>query len=72
MQRKWHKRGRAGMYRTLDITNSGKGGESMAEKTYAGKIGNGGAQHVKAPFTTDKAKKGSVKTGNDLRVKGGK
>ena len=30
------------------------------------------AQHVKAPFTTDKAKKGSVKTGNDLRVKGGK
>jgi hypothetical protein len=44
----------------------------MAEKTYAGKIGNGGAQHVKAPFTTEKAKKGSVKTGNDLRIKGGK
>ena len=50
----------------------GKGGEHMAEKTYAGKIGHGGTQHVKAPFTPDKAKKGDVKTGSDLRVKGGK
>ena len=39
---------------------------------YAGKIGNGGTQHVKAIFAPDKAKKGTVKTGSDLRVKGGK
>ena len=58
------------MLQTLDISISDKGGERMAEKTYAGKIGHGGTQHVKAPFTPDKAKKGSVKTGNDLRVRG--
>lgn len=44
----------------------------MAKGTYAGKIGNGGTQHVKAIFTPDKAKKCTVKTGSDLRVKGGK
>lgn len=44
----------------------------MAKGTYAGKIGNGGTQHVKAICTPDKAKKGTVKTGSDLRVKGGK
>ena len=44
----------------------------MAKGTYAGKIGNGGTQHVKANYTPDKAKKGPDKTGADLRVKGGK
>ena len=58
------------MLQTLDISISGKGGERMAKGTYAGKIGNGGTQQVKAPFTPDKAKKGTVKTGSDLRVKG--
>lgn len=60
---------------TLDIPERGRntprGGERM-KGTYAGKIGNGGTQHVKAIHTTDKAKKGTVKTGSDLRVKGGK
>ena len=62
--------------RALDIPEGGhntpRGGERMAKGTYAGKIGNGGTQHVKAIFTPDKAKKGTVKTGSDLRVKGGK
>lgn len=61
---------------TLDIPEGGhdtpRGGERMAKGTYAGKIGNGGTQHVKAIYTPDKAKKGTVKTGSDLRVKGGK
>lgn len=49
-----------------------RGGEIVAKESYAGKIGHGGTQHVKAPFTPDKAKKGTVKTGNDLRTKSGK
>lgn len=44
----------------------------MAEKTYAGRIHNGGTQKVDAPFKTKTAKNGTVKTGSDLRVKGGK
>lgn len=44
----------------------------MAKGTYAGKISNGGTQKVSAIHTPDKAKKGTVKTGSDLRVKGGK
>lgn len=76
MQRKWHRRVRGRMYPlTLDIPDRGhtpRGGERMAKGTYAGKISNGGTQHVKAIFTPDKAKKGTVKTGSDLRVKGGK
>lgn len=41
----------------------------MAEKknAYAGKIGNGGTQVVKAPFATEKSKGGTVKVGKDLR-----
>lgn len=34
---------------------------------YAGKIKNGGSQVVKAPNQTTDAKKGTVKTGTDLR-----
>ena len=46
----------------------------MADKTYAGKIKNSGAQIVKGPFAGG-AKKGksTVKRGDDLRTgKGGK
>lgn len=47
----------------------------MADGTrgYAGKIQNTGAQKVKAPFASG-AKKGksTVRTGGDLRTKGGK
>lgn len=77
MQRKWHRRVRGWErpLRALDIPGRGhtpRGGERMEKGTYAGKIGNGGTQHVKAIFTPEKAKKGTVKTGSDLRVKGGK
>jgi len=34
---------------------------------YAGKIKNSGTQVVKAPMQTSDAKKGTVKTGTDLR-----
>lgn len=38
-------------------------------KGYAGKIKNGGTQHVEAPFKTNESKKGNVRiTGNDLRT----
>ena len=40
-----------------------KGGVSMANQGYAGKIGNAGSQSVKAPFTSKKTAKGSVKKG---------
>ena len=41
----------------------------MAEKSgYAGKIKNGGTQTVKAPNQTADPKKGTVKTGKDLRT----
>lgn len=43
----------------------------MASK-YAGKVKHAGVQKIEAPFATDKAKKGKVKEGNDLRVKNGK
>lgn len=36
--------------------------------TYIGKIGNTGAQHVKAPVSPGTAKQGKVITGGDLRV----
>lgn len=40
----------------------------MSEKSaYIGKIKNGGTQIVKAPMQTTDAKKGTVKTGKDLR-----
>lgn len=35
---------------------------------YAGRIKNGGTQVVKAPKQTTDAKKGTVKTGRDLRA----
>ena len=44
----------------------------MAEKTYAGRIHNGGTQKVDALFNGKKPKSGTVKTGSDLRTKGGK
>lgn len=39
---------------------------------YAGKIKNTGTQVVKAPAQQTPAKKGNVKTGNDLRNGSGK
>lgn len=41
----------------------------MKNNGYAGKIKNGGSQVVKAPTQTADAKKGTVKTGGDLRNK---
>ena len=40
----------------------------MSEKGYIGKIKNGGAQVVKAVNQTTDPKKGTVKTGKDLRA----
>ena len=41
----------------------------MSEKSsYAGRIKNGGTQVVKAPQQHTDPKKGTVKTGNDLRT----
>lgn len=41
----------------------------MAEKNgYVGRIKNGGTQTVKAPSQTVDPKKGTVKTGKDLRT----
>lgn len=40
----------------------------MSEKGYAGRIKNGGTQIVKAPSQTTDQKKGTVKTGSDLRT----
>lgn len=41
----------------------------MSDKSaYAGKIKNGGTQIVKAPMQITKAKKGTVRTGGDLRA----
>jgi hypothetical protein len=46
-----------------------KGGDNMKEKGYAGKIKNTGTQIVKATHqVATPAKKGTVKTGSDLRV----
>ena len=45
----------------------------MAEKGYAGKIAQSGSQEVKAPAQiSPKKSKSTVKTGNDLRNKGGR
>ncbi len=40
----------------------------MSERGYAGKIKNAGTQVVKAPQQTTVPKKGTVKTGSDLRT----
>jgi len=42
----------------------------MSEKSnaYVGKIKNGGTQVVRAPIQTTDGKKGTVKTGKDLRT----
>lgn len=41
----------------------------MSDKSaYAGKIRNSGTQVVKAPFQSTNAKKGTVRTGKDLRT----
>ena len=41
----------------------------MSDKSaYIGKIKNGSTQNVKAPNQTTDAKKGTVKTGKDLRA----
>ena len=41
----------------------------MSEKSaYAGRIKNSGAQVVKAPFQSTDVKKGTVRTGKDLRT----
>ena len=47
-----------------------KGGNAtMSDKSeYVGKIKNGGTQVVKAPIQSTDAKKGTVKTGKDLRT----
>jgi len=39
----------------------------MEKKGYAGSIRNSGTQVVKAPFQSTDQKKGTVKTGGDLR-----
>lgn len=39
----------------------------MSEKAYTGKIRNTGSQVVKAPSQSTDGKKGTVKTGSDLR-----
>lgn len=41
-------------------------------KGYIGKIKNGSTQVVKAPHQTTDPKKGTVKTGSDLRTGNGK
>lgn len=41
----------------------------MAKCGYVGKISNGGSQNVKAPNQTTTTKKGTVKTGKDMRSK---
>lgn len=40
----------------------------MGKSDYIGKIKNGGTQIVKAPNQHTDPKKGTVKTGNDLRT----
>lgn len=40
----------------------------MSENPYVGRIKNAGSQVVKAPHQTTDAKKGTVKTGRDLRT----
>lgn len=46
----------------------GKGDTTMAERSeYVGKIKNSSTQNVKAPHQSTDAKKGTVKTGKDLR-----
>lgn len=40
----------------------------MAKSDYIGKIKNGGTQVVKAPIQHTDPKKGTVKTGSDLRT----
>ncbi len=40
----------------------------MEQNAYAGKIKNSGTQIVKAPRQSTDAKKGTVKTGRDLRA----
>lgn len=42
---------------------------SKEQKGYIGRINNSGTQVVKAPHQTTAPKKGTVKTGKDLRVK---
>lgn len=42
------------------------------KNSYAGRINNRGQQEVKALFSTPKGKSPKVKTGSDLRAKGGK
>lgn len=46
--------------------------KTMKKPTYAGKITNKGSQTVEAIFKPENGKKGIVKKGDDLRVKGGK
>lgn len=40
--------------------------------SYVGRISNKGAQEVKAPLSQGAGKKPTIKTGGDLRSKGGK
>lgn len=44
----------------------------MKGNPYIGKIGHSGTQTVKVPQPSEKRGTKAVKTGNDLRVKGGK
>ncbi len=43
----------------------------MAEPSYKGKIGNSGAQKVKAPYPQTSTAKPKTQKGGDLRVKKG-
>lgn len=42
----------------------------MAKNGYNGKISNSGVQTIKAPMQSTPPKKGTVKTGSDMRKKG--
>lgn len=60
-----HTQGKSG--KMPNLTKGGKA--TMSEKSaYIGKIKNGSTQNVKAPNQTTDAKKGTVKTGKDLRA----
>ena len=45
---------------------------AKGDSAYVGKVKNSGTQNIKAPIQSTYPKKGTVKTGNDLRQGGGK
>lgn len=51
----------------MKLATTRKGDSTMKEYSYAGKIKNSGTQIVQAPKQSTNQKKGTVKTGGDLR-----